>query len=145
MTCGLHGGPADVKSGTSFQDTALDEIGPDEIHGRTENPEKSSCLFLAFKIRLCIQFGKMEQLLLEGFWRLVGVMEQVSVQLRFAWCAFVHWPFVNQSFPLDETSSPYPDFVLWIVSAAFNPFSPEIVQSVHGKDLVFFYVLLFKL
>ena len=144
MPIGLSHHAADVEPRLAVEEASFYYIGANEIDARAEQPRQYACLLATFVVRLRAQFGEMELLLAEGLGRVPGIVQQVAVQQGFLRCFFVVQPLVNDAFPLGEAAPPDADLGLGIKSAALDPLTAVVVETVHGEDFVFFDVFVFQ-
>ena len=144
MSVGLHHRAADAESCLAVEEAAFYYIGADEIDARAEKIGQEARLLATFVVRLRAQLGEVELLLAEGLGRVPGIVQQVAVQQGFLRCFFVVQPLVNDAFPLGEAAPPDADLGLGIKSAALDPLTAVVVETVHGKDLVFGNILVFQ-
>ena len=144
MSVGLHHHAADAEARLAVEEASFYNIGANEIDARAENPRQDAGLLPTFVVRLRAQFGEMELLLAEGLGRVPRIVQQVAVQQGFLRCFFVVQPLVNDAFPLGEAAPPDADLGLGIKSAALDPLTAVVVETVHGKDLVFGNILVFQ-
>ena len=144
MPIGLHHHTADVESRLAIEETTFYNIGADEIDARAEDPRQNTCFLAAFVVRLRAQFSEMELLLAEGFGRVPRIVQQVAAQQGFLWHFFVVQPLVDDAFPLGKATPPDADLGLGIKPAALHPLAAIVVETVHGKDLVFGNILVFQ-
>ena len=144
MSVSLHHRAADAEPRLAVEEAAFYDIGADEIDARTKQPRQDARLLAAFVIRLCAQLCEVELLLAEGLGRVPGIVQQVAAQQGFLWRLFIVQPLVDDAFPFGEAAPPDADLGLGIKPAAFDPLAAVVVESVHGKDLVFGDILVFQ-
>ena len=129
MPIGLSHHAADAESRFAVEEATFYYIGADEIDARAEKIGQETRLLSAFVVRLRAQFCEMELLLSEGLGR--------TMQQGFLRLAFVVQPLMDDAFPLGKAAPPDADFGLGIKPAALHPPAAIVVETVHGKDLVF--------